>query len=104
MLFRSIEEGVRYFRDAMDRTSGPQALAGEMTALLALAVQAATDLDPAVIRQLDARTKLKGPEMARLQQASANSTLEATAIFEDFTIAAWTIHRLAKLLARMPNT
>lgn len=102
-IIRHIEEGVRYFRHAMDRTAGPQTLAGEMSDLLALAVQAATDLDPAIIRQLEARTKLKGPEMTQLQQASADSTLDATALFEDFTIAAWTIHRLAKLLVRMPN-
>ncbi len=102
-IIRHIEEGVRYFSHAMDRSAAPHALGDELTALLGLAATAASDLDGRAIRELEARTKLKGPEMTKLQAASANSTLDATALFEDFTIAAWTIHRLAKLLARMPD-
>ena len=41
--------------------------------------------------------------MSRLKETIASASLSATALFEDFSIAVWTIRRLAKLLARMPE-
>ena len=39
--------------------------------------------------------------MIRLKEKTASASLSTTALFEDFSIALWTLRRLAKLLARM---
>ncbi len=41
--------------------------------------------------------------MSRLKEEVASTSLAATALFEDFSMAVWTLRRLAKLLARMPG-
>jgi phosphate:Na+ symporter len=71
--------------------------------LLSLATRAAETERLELIRELLARTKLKGEEMTRLKEETASASLSATALFEDFSIAVWTLRRLAKLLARMPG-
>jgi len=100
-IIRHIEEGVRYFAQANQRQNGPGLLKGALDGLLELAVRAAEQADAR--QELHRRTKLKGPEMMELQKKTEASSLTATALFEDFSIAVWTMHRLAKLLLKMPE-
>ncbi len=102
-IIRHIEEGVRYFAAALDRQAGPAELRPTLDDLLQLAVHACASNETPVVDELWARTKLKGPEMTDLQNKIQASSLTATALFEDFTIAVWTMHRLAKLLKRLQN-
>ncbi len=100
-IIRHIEEGVRYFSEAFHRQGGPPLLREKLKALLALATRAAEGAVPAVIADLHQKTRLKGEAMLRLESELSSGPLSATALFEDFSMAAWTIHRLAKVLARM---
>jgi phosphate:Na+ symporter len=100
-IVRHIEEGVRYFAVALARQKGPDELRLTLESLLTLAVRAMSNEDLALRDELLARTKLKGPEMTGLQEKIQSSSLTATALFEDFTISVWTMHRLAKLLCRL---
>ena len=100
-IIRHVEEGVRYFAHALGRQGGPAVLSETLEKLLSLATRAAETESPDLIRELLARTKLKGEEMIRLKEETASASLSATALFEDFSIAVWTLRRLAKLLARM---
>jgi phosphate:Na+ symporter len=102
-VIRHVEEGVRYFSHALQRQGGPSALSDALEKLLSLATLAAETGRPDVKRDLLARTKLKGQEMSRLKKETASASLASTALFEDFSIAVWTIRRLAKLLDRMPG-
>ena len=102
-IIRHVEEGVRYFSHALDRQGGPAILSETLEKLLALSTLAAETGRPDLIQDLLARTRLKGEEMSRLKEETASASLNATALFEDFSIAVWTLHRLAKLLARMPG-
>ena len=68
---------------------------------LALAVTAAEMSDPAPVEQLLLNSRLKGSELSQLQDGQASESLSATALFEDFSMAVWSIHRLAKLLTRL---
>ena len=100
-IIRHVEEGVRYFGHALGRQGGPAVLSETLEELLSLATRATETEHPDLIRELLARTKLKGEEMTRLKEETASASLSATALFEDFSIAVWTLRRLAKLLARM---
>jgi phosphate:Na+ symporter len=101
-IIRHVEEGVRYFFHALERQGGPALLSETLEKLLSLATLAAETGRHDLIQDLLARTKLKGEEMSRLKEQTAPASLTATALFEDFSIAVWTLRRLAKLLARMP--
>ena len=101
-IIRHIEEGVRYFSGALGRERGSAQLSNAMAELLTLAVKTAESKDPALVEELRRRTKLKGEEMRQLQ-ATLSASLSSTALFEDFAISAWTLHRLAKVLARLPD-
>lgn len=103
-IIRHIEEGVRYFAAAIDRQTGPAELRPALDDLLQLAVRASASNEPTAVDELWTRTKLKGPEMTALQSKIQTASLSATALFEDFTIAVWTMHRLAKLLRRLQPT
>ena len=100
-IIRHVEEGVRYFAQAPARQAGPAALSEALERLLSLAMAAAESDRPEPIQELLAKSKLKGEEMSRLKESTASASLSATALFEDFSIAVWTLRRLAKLLARM---
>ena len=102
-IIRHVEEGVRYFSHALERQGGPAILSETLEKLLALSTLAAETGRPDLIQDLLARTRLKGEEMSHLKEETASASLNATALFEDFSIAVWTLHRLAKLLARMPG-
>jgi hypothetical protein len=39
--------------------------------------------------------------MRAAEKAAASGSLTSTALFEDFAIPVWTIHRLAKVLRRL---
>jgi len=99
-IIRHIEEGVRYFALAEARQKGPVQFKAALDGLLALAVRAAFDVQAR--QELHRRTKLKGEEMERLQK-EGDSSLAGIALFEDFTISVWTMHRLAKLFLRLPD-
>jgi phosphate:Na+ symporter len=101
-IIRHIEESVRYFAGAASRQDGPTELTDRLRDLLGLAVRAAETGEAAAIEELDRRTKLKGPEMRDLEKSLGTNSLTATAVFEDFAIPVWTIHRLAKVLRRLP--
>jgi phosphate:Na+ symporter len=102
-IIRHVEEGVRYFAHALGRQGGPAVWSETLEKLLSLATRAAETESPDLIRELLARTKLKGEEMTRLKEETASASLSATALFEDFSIAVWTLRRLAKLLERIPG-
>jgi phosphate:Na+ symporter len=102
-VIRHIEEAVRYFAQALER-QGEQAILSEaLEGLLSLATLAAESERGDLIHDLLPKTKPKGEEMSRLKEKVASTSLGATALFEDFSIAVWTLRRLAKLLARMPG-
>lgn len=101
-IIRHIEEGVRYFSGALGREHGSTPLRGAMEDLLALAVKAAETGEPALVEEFHRKTKLKGEDMQRLQ-TTLPASLSSTALFEDFAIATWTLHRLAKVLAKLPD-
>ncbi len=100
-IIRHIEEGVRYFSEAFHRQTGPPLLREKLNALLALATRAAEHADPAVLTELHASTRLKGEALMAVQNELSSESLTDTALFEDFSMAAWTIHRLAKVLGRL---
>jgi phosphate:Na+ symporter len=100
-IIRHIEEGVRYFSEACFRQQGPPALREKLNALLALATRAAENADPEAIRELFEQTRLKGEALRALERELFSKSLTSTALFEDFSMAAWTIHRLAKMLGRL---
>ena len=102
-IIRHVEEGIRYFAQAIGRQGGPAILSETLEKLLSLATSAAQTERDDLLQELLERTKLKGEEMSRLKETIASASLSATALFEDFSIAVWTIRRLAKLLARMPE-
>ena len=102
-IIRHVEEGIRYFAQAIRRQGGPAILSETLEKLLSLATSAAQTERADLIQELLKKTKLKGEEMSRLKETVASASLSATALFEDFSIAVWTIRRLAKLLARMPE-
>lgn len=103
-MVRHIEESVRYYARASNRNTGPALLDRTLEELMALAIKASSAERPEDIAELSEKTKLKGSYFADLQkQASINpgSPLGAVASFEDFTVVAWMLRRLAKLLARL---
>ncbi len=105
-IIRHIEEGVRYFSRTLDQQGGNhgvEILREAMNNRLALGVKAAEANDPAAVEELRAKTKLKSEEMKALQAQASSPALSSTALFEDFAIAVWTLHRLAKILARLPD-
>lgn len=102
-VIRHIEEAVRYFAQALERQGGQPMLAEALEERLSLATQAAETERSDLIHDLLARSKPKGEEMSRLKEKVASTSLAATALFEDFSVAVWTLRRLAKLLARMPG-
>jgi phosphate:Na+ symporter len=99
-IIRHIEEGVRYFAETFHREDGPPQLRDKLNQLLALAGRAAENPEPAVVEELYRLTRLKGGELTRLQKEVSAISLSATALFEDFSMAVWTLHRLAKMLGR----
>lgn len=99
-IIRHIEEGVRYFSEAFHRQDGPPQLRDKLNELLALAGRAAEAPEPGAVQELHRLTRLKGEELTRLQKEISALSLTATALFEDFSMAVWTIHRLAKMLGR----
>lgn len=103
-IIRHIEEGVRYFSDSFHRQSGPPQLRDKLNELLALATKTAESPDPAMIADLHQKTRLKGDDLRRLKKELSSGSLSETALFEDFSMAAWTIHRLAKILKRLLPT
>ncbi len=102
-VIRHVEEAVRYFAQALERQGGQPILAETLEELLSHATRAAESGRSDLIHELLAKTKPKGEEMSRLKEEVASTSLAATALFEDFSIALWTLRRLAKLLARMPG-
>ena len=76
-------------------------LSDKLNELLELAGKAAETGDPSAVEKLYLCTRLKGEELSRLQEQMRKQSLTDTALFEDFSMAAWTIHRLAKILGRM---
>lgn len=100
-IIRHVEEGVRYFSQAVIRQSGSPPLVQALQDLLTLAVEAAREGSPDTILKLRQDTKLKGERMSSLQQQADSTSLSATALYEDFSIAVWTLHRLAKILGRL---
>lgn len=100
-IIRHIEEGVRYFSEAFHRQNGPPLLREKLNELLAVAGNATETADPAAVENLYQCTRLKGKELKPLQEQMRKESLSATALFEDFSMATWTIHRLAKILTRM---
>jgi phosphate:Na+ symporter len=102
-VIRHIEEAVRYFAQALERQGGSALFSEALEELLAFATLAAESERPGPIQELLAKSKPKGEEMSRLKESVVSASLSATALFEDFSIAVWTIRRLAKLLARMPG-
>ena len=100
-IIRHVEEGVRYFAQALARQGGSAVLTETLEKLLSLATAAAENERSDLIQELLAKSKLKGEEMSRLKERTASASLSATALFEDFSIAVWTLRRLAKLLARI---
>ena len=100
-IIRHVEEGIRYFAQAIGRQGGPAILSETLEKLLSLATSAAQTERSDLVQELLDKTKLKGEEMSRLKETVASASLSATALFEDFSIAVWTIRRLAKLLAHM---
>jgi len=99
-IIRHIEEGVRYFAEAFHRQDGPPQLREKLNELLALAGRVAEKSQPGAVEELYRLTRLKGEELTLLQKQIAALSLSATALFEDFSMAVWTIHRLAKMLGR----
>jgi len=104
-LVRHIEEGVRYYSQATNRNSGPPELNTALQDLLALASKAAEETQPETISVLYEKTRLKGDYIKGLQKAThrLDASLGATACFEDFAMATWALHRLAKLLKRLTD-
>ncbi len=101
-IIRHIEEGVRYFMGALGREQGSDQIKEAMSGLIDLAVRAAESADPVLVEELRRKTKLKGEDMQKLQ-ATLPASLSSTALFEDFAIAAWTLHRLSKVLVRLSD-
>lgn len=102
-VIRHIEEAVRYFAQALERQGGQPVLREALDGLLSLATRAAEAEQSDLIQELLTRSKPKGEEMARLKEKVASTSLTATALFEDFSVAVWTLRRLAKLLVRLPG-
>ena len=102
-VIRHVEEAVRYFAQALERQGGQVTLSETLEKLLSLATLAAESERSDLIQDLLAKSKPKGEEMSLLKEKVASTSLAATALFEDFSIAVWTLRRLAKLLARMPG-
>jgi phosphate:Na+ symporter len=102
-VIRHLEEAVRYFAQALERQGGQPLLCEALDGLLSLATRAAEVDQSELIQELLTRSKPKGEEMSRLKEKVASTSLTATALFEDFSIAVWTLRRLAKLLVRMPG-
>lgn len=104
-IIRHIEESVRYYSQAAGRNAAPSSLDDELTRLLSLAATAAEKNEPGLVSELNEKTRLKGTHIGDLQKAVQNSaaSLGSTASFEDFAMAVWSIHRLAKLLGRMAD-
>ncbi|CAN5637867.1 hypothetical protein BH09VER1_BH09VER1_15730 [soil metagenome] len=100
-IIRHVEEGVRYFSQAVIRQKGSPQLIAAMKDLLSLAVEAAQEGKSETILKLRQDSKLKGIRMEGLQKAADTSSLSETALYEDFSIAVWTLHRLAKILDRL---
>jgi len=102
-IIRHIEEGVRYFSEAIKRNDATPVLSAALTERLALATRAAAEVRPELITELRDKTKLKGEAMQGLKEkADASlSSMGATALFEDFAMAVWTLRHLAKLLSRI---
>lgn len=102
-LIRHIEEGVRYYSNSASHHAGSAGLDEALTTRLALATKASEEIQPGTVRELYETTRLKGESIKSLQKKarSAGPSLNATASFEDFAMAVWTLHRLAKLLARL---
>ena len=104
-LIRHIEEAVRYFSTAASHRKESNTLDAPLTALLALATKASEKIQPGAVRDLYEKTRLKGKSLRNLQAAAhaSGAPLSATANFEDFAMAVWTLHRLSKLLARLAD-
>jgi phosphate:Na+ symporter len=99
-IIRHIEEGVRHFAEGYYSQSGPPQLRDKLNELLALAVRAAEEGEASAVEELYRLTRLKGEELTALQKQMNLQSLSATALFEDFSMVVWTIHRLAKMLER----
>ncbi len=54
-----------------------------------------------MVEELYRSTKSKNKELKQLQEQMRAQSLSATALFEDFSMATWAIHRQAKILARI---
>jgi phosphate:Na+ symporter len=102
-VIRHIEEAVRYFAQALEREGGQPLLKEALQKILSLATRAAESSRDDLINELLGQSKPKGEEMSVLKEKVASTSLGATALFEDFSVAVWTVRRLAKLLARMPE-
>jgi phosphate:Na+ symporter len=102
-VIRHVEEAVRYFVQALERQGGQPTLSDALERLLALTTRAAESGRADLIDELLTESKAKGEEMSRLKEKVAPTSLATTALFEDFSVAVWTVRRLAKLLARLPG-
>lgn len=102
---RHVEETVRYYSRAAGRHTVPSQLTAALRNLLRQAAETAAAPTPESIQTLHKNTQLKGPSITALHDASrrAGPDLDTTASFEDFAMAVWTLHRLAKLLARLQD-
>jgi phosphate:Na+ symporter len=100
-IIRHIEEGVRYFSESSQRREGTPLLGEKLNDLLSLAEKATAENDSEIVKTLHGRTRLKGQELMQLQEQMRKQSLSDTALYEDFSMATWTIHRLAKILSRM---
>jgi len=102
-IIRHVEEGVRYFSEAMKRHGASPVLSTALAELLALATRSAAENRPELIAELREKTKLNSEAKQGLKEKAdvSNSSLDATARFEDFAMAVWTLRHLAKLLSRI---
>ena len=104
-VIRHIEEEVRYFCGGLKNDAHSRLLADSLKELLQTAARAAESGQPEDIAKLRDGTKRKNDLMTGLQQKASglSTSLSATARFEDFAMAVWTLHRLAKVLDRLPR-
>lgn len=101
-LIRHAEEAVRHFCRGL-KPGAAGKLDETLVELLKDSVEASSTHDAAKLAQVEERTKWKGEFLNQVSNghAEALETLDATAAHEDFRIAVWTLHRLAKLLTRL---
>jgi phosphate:Na+ symporter len=108
---RHVEDAMRSFTHRAQTESFPDpAIMDMQSALAALVQDTAKAMDsgnPSAATALLLKTKLHGPFMEDLKDRAfsgniADRVIGLSALFEDFEITAWTLHRLVKLLISIP--